>query len=78
MRVDLPAPLGPSRPMALPVPDVPRRQVIPCRISRRPSLTFRFSSSMTGAVLTVSLSCQVGRRLVRAEGADRHQVQNHP
>src|SRR5688500_13364049 len=46
--VDLPAPLGPSNPTAFPVPETPRRQVIPWRISRRPSVTFRFSSSTTG------------------------------
>src|SRR5512145_475659 len=48
--VDLPAPLGPSSPTALPVPETPRRQVIPWRISRRPSLTFRSSSSTTGVI----------------------------
>src|SRR6478672_2452430 len=46
--VDLPAPLGPSNPTAFPLPETPRRQVIPWRISRRPSFTFRFSSSTTG------------------------------
>ena len=47
MSVDLPAPFGPSRPIAFPVPETPRRQVIPWRISRRPSVTFRLSSSTT-------------------------------
>src|SRR5918996_830154 len=51
IRVDLPAPLGPSRPTAFPVPETPRLQVIPWRISRRPSLTFRFSSSTTGSII---------------------------
>src|SRR5688500_15875773 len=55
IRVDLPAPLGPSNPTAFPVPETPRRQVIPWRISRRPSLTFRLSSSTT-AVIVVSES----------------------
>src|SRR5688500_18140492 len=48
INVDLPAPLGPSNPTAFPVPETPRRQVIPWRISRRPSVTFRFSNSTTG------------------------------
>src|SRR5262245_32168104 len=48
--VDLPAPLGPSSPIAFPVPETPRRQVIPWRISGRPSFTFRLSSSTTGVV----------------------------
>src|SRR5918996_1571240 len=51
INVDLPAPFGPSNPTAFPVPETPRRQVIPWRISRRPSLTFRFSSSTTGIIL---------------------------
>src|SRR5438045_5053004 len=58
--VDLPAPLGPSNPIALPVPDAPRRQEIPCRISRRPRRTFRFSSSTTGVVFTASLLDRAG------------------
>ena len=57
IRVDLPAPLGPSNPTAFPVPETPRRQVIPWRISRRPSLTFRFSSSTTGMVSKASHCC---------------------
>ena len=52
--MDLPAPLGPSNPTAFPVPETPRRQVIPWRISRRPSLTFRFSSSTTGVSMLQS------------------------
>src|SRR5687767_9083210 len=51
--VDLPAPLGPSNPTAFPVPETPRRQVIPWRISRRPSFTFRFSNSTTGVVVSI-------------------------
>jgi len=47
--VDLPAPLGPSSPTALPVPAAPRRQVIPAG-SPPSQPTFRFSSSTTGMV----------------------------
>src|SRR5579862_9592551 len=71
--VDLPAPFGPSRPMAFPVPETPRRQEIPCRISRRPSLTFRFSISTTAVSKLLSGSY---RRL--AEGLQRHEIQHQP
>src|SRR5882672_12204239 len=54
--VDLPDPLGPSNPTAFPVPETPRRQVIPWRISRRPSFTLRFSSSTTAVVSKTSPS----------------------
>src|SRR5262249_5316281 len=53
--VDFPAPLGPRRPIALPRPAVPRRHVIPLRISRLPSTTLRFSSSTTAASFGVML-----------------------
>src|SRR5262245_49443855 len=53
--VDFPAPLGPSRPTALPFPDAPRRQEIPYRISRRPNLTVRFSNSTTGVLVILYL-----------------------
>src|SRR5579871_1929073 len=50
MRVDFPAPLGPSNPMARPR----RAAVRPRRISRLPNLTWRRLSSMTGTDETPS------------------------
>ena len=81
--MDLPAPLGPSSPTALPVPDTPRRQVIPCRISRRPSLTVRFSSSTTGVVSKASPEGVHGGRsglqplIGPAQTLEQHHVHDH-
>src|SRR6185295_17898856 len=74
IRVDLPAPLGPSNPTAFPVPETPRRQVIPWRISRRPSFTFRFSSSTT-AVVSKLLLWSHGRL---TQALDQHRVEDQP
>src|ERR1041385_6979495 len=70
INVDLPAPLGPSNPTAFPAPDAPRRQVIPWRISRRPSRTFRLSSSTTG-VAAKPLLMSRGRL---AQTVEQHEV----
>src|SRR5687767_15305783 len=73
MRVDLPAPLGPSSPTAFPVPETPRRQVIPWRISRRPSVTFKFSNSTTGIAFKGSPGSG-GRAGRVAQALDEHEV----
>src|SRR3954463_13040657 len=83
--VDLPAPLGPSNPTAFPVPETPRRQVIPWRISRRPNVTFRLSSSTTGMVFNSlparPLLTSEGGSLPRrrpAQTLEQHHVHDQP
>src|SRR5215211_7368293 len=82
IKVDLPAPLGPSNPTALPVPETPRRQVIPWRISRRPSVTFRFSSSTTGMVVSILNRGAAPRDLLSLGGPaqvlEQHHVHDQP
>src|SRR3954452_8754127 len=63
LRVDFPAPLGPSRPMALPRSS----PVSPSRTTRPPSLTSSRSSAITGWIAPISLPYEIVARFVPVE-----------